>query len=224
MTVFISRNLNADGPFRSLLESAGYEVQGMSLIRLSPLLFAQPPSADWLFFASANAVSFFFERLRAMHWPLPAPSIAALGPATASAIEKYGLRTDFCGTGDPDETASAFAAEASGQKVLFPAASHSRQSVLGLLSGLVDGLHWAVYDNRPMASPPLVAADVLVFTSPMNVVNYLEHHALMPGQRVVAIGNTTAGTLREKGIASITVAGSPDEKALAEAVLSLGSV
>ena len=120
MTVFISRELNDVGPFRTLLESAGHEVQGMSLIRLEPMLFAQPPVADWMFFASANAVAFFFNRQRAMHWPMPAPNIAALGPSTAAAVEKMGLRTDFSGTGDPEDTASAFAAVAAGQKVLFP--------------------------------------------------------------------------------------------------------
>ncbi|MCC6413077.1 MAG: uroporphyrinogen-III synthase [Saprospiraceae bacterium] len=221
MTVFISRELNAGGPFRNLLESAGHEVHGMSLIRLEPMLFAQPPQADWLFFASANAVSFFFNRQRAMHWPMPAPNIAALGPSTATAIEALGLSPDFRGTGDPEDTASAFAAVAAGQKVLFPAASHSRQSVQRLLAGLVDGLHWSVYDNRPIHSPPRSSAEVLVFTSPMNAINYLEHHVVLPGQSVVAIGNTTAETLREKGVVSVTVAGSPDEIAMAEAVLRL---
>lgn len=221
MTVFISRELNAVGPFCTQLESAGHVVQGLSLIRLEPMLFAQPPAADWMFFASANAVAFFFNRQRAMHWPMPAPNIAALGPSTAAAVEKIGLQTDFSGSGDPEDTASAFAALAAGQKVLFPAASHSRQSVQRLLAGLVDGLHWAVYDNRPIISPPRSTAEVLVFTSPMNALNYLEHHAILPEQNVVAIGNTTAETLREKGISSVTVAGSPDEKSMAEAVLRL---
>jgi len=219
MTVFISRELNNYGSFHTILSSAGHEVQGTSLIHLEPMLFAQPPLADWLFFASANAVSFFFNRQRAMHWPIPAPKIAALGPATAEAIKKIGVQSDFCGTGDPEETAMAFAAEAAGQKVLFPAASHSRQSVQRLLAGLVDGLHWSVYDNRPIHAPPRSTADVLVFTSPMNAINYLEHHTVLPGQKVVAIGNTTAETLRGKGIVSVNVAGSPDEIAMAEAVL-----
>jgi uroporphyrinogen-III synthase len=58
--------------------------------------------------------------------------------------------------------------------------------------------------------------EVLVFTSPMNGEAYFGLHALLAGQRVVAIGPTTAEALKQFDPA---VATSPTEEALARAVL-----
>lgn len=82
-------------------------------------------------------------------------------------------------------------------------------------------IHFEIYDNQPIAEPPFSAADVLVFTSPMNAEAYFSKNILEKKQRVVAIGETTAGALRELGVAEIEIAAEPTEKGLAEAVLRL---
>jgi uroporphyrinogen-III synthase len=105
--------------------------------------------------------------------------------------------------------------------LLFPAARNSRQSVMALLSEHYRCTHFEVYDNRVVADPPYVDADVLVFTSPMNAQAYLTKHGLGEKQRVVAIGQTTAKALHELGIAEVEVAATPGERGLAEAVLRL---
>ena len=105
--------------------------------------------------------------------------------------------------------------------LLFPAARHSRQSVLALLSERFRCTHFEVYNNLLVVDPPYSDAEVLVFTSPMNAQAYFSKHILAEKQRVVAIGQTTAGALRELGIATVEVAASPDERGLAEAVLRL---
>ena len=92
---------------------------------------------------------------------------------------------------------------------------------MSFLAGDYQCIHFPIYDNRPLAAPPYSDAEVLVFTSPMNAQAYFSKHILAEKQRVVAIGQTTAGALRELGIATVEVAASPDERGLAEAVLRL---
>ena len=82
-------------------------------------------------------------------------------------------------------------------------------------------IHFEIYNNQPIAEPPFSAADVLVFTSPMNAQAYFSKHILRKKQRVVAIGETTAGALRELGVSEIEIAAEPTERGLAEAVLRL---
>jgi uroporphyrinogen-III synthase len=108
-----------------------------------------------------------------------------------------------------------------GLRILFPAARHSRQSVMSFLASDFQCVHFPIYDNRPVAEPPRSEADVLVFTSPMNAQAYFSKNKLGEKQRVVAIGETTAEALRELGISKIEIADEPSERGLAEAVLRL---
>jgi uroporphyrinogen-III synthase len=55
----------------------------------------------------------------------------------------------------------------------------------------------------------------------MNAEAYFSKNSLGKNQRVVAIGATTAGALRELGIMEIKIAGEATERGLAEAVLRL---
>lgn len=227
-SVFISRNISPASPFAARLREAGWLVEGRALIRLSPIKFREIPPADFIFFTSRNAVRFFFnnapkgpdgkmEILQHARW-------AAIGPATAKALASFVATVDFTGTGDPATTATAFR-DTYGQQerktILFPAARHIRQSLIALLSDDFTCIHLEIYDNRPVAHAPFSPADVLVFTSPMNAQAYFSRHPLLPNQRVVAIGRSTAATLAELGLSEIHTAAEPTESGLAEAVLCL---
>ena len=229
-TVFISRELSESSPFATRLQAAGWMVQGFSLVTLTPLPVGELPEADWIFFASGNAVRFFFGSDNPTHRGLgtsPETSVggvklAALGPATATELLRYTNYIDFTGTGDPATTADLFRPLAQGQRVLFPAARHSQKSIARLLGDAIYAIHLAIYDNGPMPNPPRLDADVLVFTSPMNAQAYFAQHQLQAHQRVVAIGRTTESALAHLGITGVRVAGEPKELAMADAVLMLG--
>jgi len=158
---------------------------------------------------------------------LPKVKWAALGVATGKALTGYVGKVDFVGNGEPEATAIAFNA-ALGQALpsgarlsdLFPAARRSRQSVQAFLGDAIQGIQLEVYDNRPLPHPPRRDDDVLAFTSPLNAGAYFSKHALSENQRVVAIGSTTAAALRRLGIAELSVADEPNERSLAEAVLT----
>ncbi len=217
MTVFISREVNEESEFRSMLERANCEVLGTSLVQLTPLSVSKIPPAEWWFFTSKHAVQFF---LPGKNIP-PLLRIGAIGPATADAIDRYIFRTpDFVGNGDPEASAKAFSVQAKKNKVLFPSAVNAQPGIRAYLDKSIECLQLNVYDNLPVNNPPdMKAARVLVFTSPLNAKAYFACYALQNGQKVVAIGNTTASELAELGIPDVTVATEPDERALAEAVI-----
>ena len=225
-SAFITRHLPPDSAFRTALEAAGWQVEGQSLVQLEALPFEVPQGVDWIFFSSKNAVAFFFEAYPApentktqKHENTKTPLWAALGPATAAALADRVQRVDFIGDGDPVRSAEAFLPLAMGQTVLFPAAKHSMESVPQQLEGRVRSLLLPVYDNYPVETPEPRAADVLVFTSPMNTKAYFQTNALRYGQRLVAIGDSTARALAGLGYPDVTVATAPDEMALAQSVL-----
>lgn len=220
-TVFISRTLTEDSLFTHLLTEAGWTVTGISLLELNPLPVADWPVADWIFFSSQNAVLFFFG---AGMPPVPVGvRWAALGPATAAALQQYVPEIRFVGTGDPLETAKTFAAVAAGQRVLFPGALHSQESLRQQLEHTLTVLPVAIYDNRPVAAPPRRDETVLIFTSPMNAQAYFSHWPLQAHQQLVAIGRTTAAALQALGFEQVVTAPAPTEEGLAAAVRKLSS-
>jgi len=215
-TVFISRELSQHSPFRQRLQAAGWRVEGGSLLVFEPVAIGALPACDWVFFYSKRAADCFFQQMSPAKYE--GVKFGAIGPGTAEKIRSYGLQPDFSGSGRPEEAAAAFAELARGERVLFPQARRSRQSVQRLLGSAVEALSLVVYDNRPRAEIELQRASVLVFTSPMNARAYLDLFRLLSGQRAVAIGEPTAEVLRAFGI-SPKVAAAPTEEAMAEAVL-----
>jgi len=55
-----------------------------------------------------------------------------------------------------------------------------------------------------------------VFTSPLNAQAYFARYALLEGQKVVAIGRTTAQAIADLGISNVITAPTPTEEVLAE--------
>lgn len=216
MHVFISRKLSTDSVFRARLTAAGHQVTGRTLIEFEAVPFEKVPPCDWIFFYSRRAVRFFFDQLDG---PLPGVKLAALGSGTAGTLERYGHRADFTGTGQPEESARAFLSVAAGQRVLFPRARHSRQSVQQALGDAVESVDLIVYNNRPGTMIPGDSFDVLVFTSPMNARAYFDRRKRRSGQRVIAIGHTTAAALQLLDIQGVEVAPRPSEEAMARVVL-----
>ncbi|MCB0639393.1 MAG: uroporphyrinogen-III synthase [Lewinella sp.] len=214
-TVFITREQGPASPFTRRLEAAGWRVYGRSLLQHTAVRFTEVPGCDWIFCYSPRAVGFFLDQLT----DRPVARWAAIGPGTAKALEAQGVVPDFVGDGDPDSTAMAFLKEAAGQRVLFPRARHSRQSVQRALGAEITSLDLIVYDNQPRADFAVPPCRVLVFTSPLNARAYFGRYTLQEGQRVVAIGPSTAVTLSDLGVIFDTVAAEPSEEGLATAVL-----
>ncbi len=223
-SAFISRNLVNDSPFRRLLEQAGWFVVGHTLVNVEAVPFnpsALPP-AEWVLLTSRNGAFYFLQSLVERPTPVPPVRWAAIGPATAAEMLRFGVTPDFIGSGDPETSLKALLPLVQGQRILHPAALLPAGSVNRWLSPFATVIHLPVYRNSPIENPPFSAADVLVFTSPMNARSYFSKNALRPGQRVVAIGKSTALALADLGVHPDATANAPDETSLAETVIAMG--
>lgn len=196
-TIFITRDLKQDSPLRRWAAATGNLVTGRSLLDFAAVPFAPPGEApaDWWFFYSSRAVEFgLVEKLP------ESVKLAAIGPGTAKALLGVAGRVDFTGEGSPEEVAAAFGEIAAGATVFFPRALQSRRTVQHLLADKITVLDAICYDNVMVPAAEPVAADVYVFTSPLNVEAYLDHQPLAPAARVIAIGPSTAAALEARGV------------------------
>lgn len=219
--VFISRELRSDSPFLERLSTAGFTVFAQSLIQFNAVPFSMPPPADWVFCYSARSIEFFLKGLAALTRQADRyPNYAALGKGTARRLQELGISPAFVGSGAPEATAAAFLEKAKGQRVLFPRAEQSRQSIQRLLKDKLDMYDLVVYQNQLKADAEIPETDFVVLTSPMNVQAYVKHRGFSKNQRIVAIGQTTAGALSKLEISGFRIAGRASEEALAASVLN----
>jgi len=218
------------------LEALGAEVLLVPTIRIEPRplddvvlgVLRELAAYQLVVFTSANAVRVFAGYLArgTEDGAMPAgPVVAAVGPATAAALEEHGLACHLV----PDEYVAeglldAFeeqAAPVAGARVLIPCAADARDVLPETLrerGAVVDVLH--VYDTvavAELALPAAVveAADYITFTSASTarrLAALLEaaagaesaHRPLaerLAGARLCSIGPITSEALRDLGLA-----------------------
>jgi uroporphyrinogen III methyltransferase/synthase len=179
---------------------------------------------QWLLFTSVNGVQYFFERLEAIGKDLrdlKGISIGAIGPKTADAIHRRGIRPDLV----PDEyRAEAIVArmrqqEVRGARILLARASSARDVLpieLVNMGAIVDEV--PVYQTvKPDHDAGRVRGmlergeiDMVTFTSSSTVINFIEMfkedgkniQEWMKQVTVACIGPITAKTAEEKGLSA----------------------
>jgi uroporphyrinogen III methyltransferase / synthase len=192
------------------------------------------PDYNWLIFTSVNGVQSFFDRLFTLG--LDTRSLghlrtAAIGPATAERLRRFGLNTDILPkTYQAESVAEAFAAvDIRGEKILLPRAKEARAVLPEALRGmgaLVDEI--VVYQTIEATAEKRIlreelqagTVDMVTFTSSSTVRNFRsllppepQGMDLMKGVRVACIGPITADTARSLGFepditaAQYTIAG-----------------
>ncbi len=215
--IFISRHLTEDSPFRKTFASLPHIIHDKSLIQFEAIAFKYTESIDWIFFYSKKGVDFF---LKQTSFP-PQTKIATLGKATAIYLESLGYTVHFAGMGDPYMTAQAFLDFAKAQKVLFPQAKNSRQSIEKILGAQIFSQPIIVYDNQPIKNINIFVCDILIFTSSLSVEIYYNNYPQNEKQKIIAIGKTTFETLQNLGIENIYMSKYATEEALLETCISL---
>lgn len=145
--------------------------------------------ADWLVITSARVVYVL--------WPdraMPSTSVAAVGPASASAVERAGGQPRLVGDGGGGELAALLADKVGGRFVLFPHAAGTDRTTLETLrvaAGRLEAI--PVYETRPTA-PASDEVDAVVFGSPSAVRGWALSRDL-DDLVLAAIGETTASAL-----------------------------
>lgn len=206
-----------------LLEDAGAEVLVFPTIEIADPESFEPVDAAirrldtyaWVVFTSANAVDRFFARLAAVGTDPRAVAgleVAAVGPATAAALERHGVEPGFVPDEHVGEGLAAGLLErglAEGMRVLLPRALEAREVLpteLGAHGVIVDVV--PVYRTVPASGDPAVLerlkageADAVTFTSSSTVRSFhrLTEGIDTSGLVVACIGPVTSNTARELG-------------------------
>lgn len=219
---FISRELSENSYFRRALSKQNVRIDDRSLIKTFPIVNVVDDfflkHADWVFFSSRNGVEYFF----ALKPVLPKKvKYGVVGRGSEDALRKFGIIADFVGEGgDILEVAEDVAKAVAGQTVVFPRAQDSLLTMQKYLTADTTVIDFPIYETVKEENIPASLADVLVFTSPSNVEAYFAENLLIPGQKVIAIGNSTGKKFDEMGV-SYALPYSPDEIGLAEAFFGL---
>ena len=202
------------------LAALGAEAIAFPTIEIAPLedyasldlAVRQLSAFDWIIFTSVNGVAAFWERLVGVGAGLvPALRIAAIGPATAEALQKRGVRAEFIPEEYVAERILDGLGDVSGRRILLPRADIAREALAVELSrrgAIVDEI--AAYRTLPAAPDPRGLAelrrgvDAIAFTSSSTVRNFVAlggPSAIGHRQCAIAcIGPITAQTTRDVGL------------------------
>lgn len=219
LRIFISRDLKKTSSFFDLLTLAEHIVLSYSsLIEIKSILFDKIPSADWLFFYSQSGIKKFFEKAVFLDFDKSSYRYATIGKSTAELLETYIQRSpDFIGTGnDMVEIAQKFYEAAKDKKTLFIQAENSQRSVQKQIEQIAVTETLIVYSNEKKTIGAAIEADILVFTSPLNVEAYFDMPSFYEPSYFVAIGRTTEKALLKAGVPEnkIFIAEEPTELSL----------
>lgn len=175
---------------------------------------------SWIIFTSANAIRFFFERLRALDKDmrqLKGVNICVVGPKTAEALGSYGLKPDLVPSEFKAEgvLAALGGTKVRGQKFLIPRAKVAREIIPDKLREQgADVTVATAYENvRPSADLDRLQklfeekkVTAVTFTSSSTVHNFIEivgkkeYKKLIEGVKIACIGPVTAKTAEEYGL------------------------
>jgi uroporphyrinogen III methyltransferase/synthase len=226
--IIVTRAAEQASEFSSMLERRGATVLECATIKLvEPDSWAELDSAitrlinfDWLILTSTNAVRFFFDRLETLGFDARAVGnckICAVGPKTAEAIRKFGVRPDLI---PADYKAEGVIADfkhlgISGKNVLYPHADRARDIIPQQLQEMGADVSAPVsYRNilpERLCPEALFAlekrcVDCISFTSSSTVLN-MSHLLgidlltdMLKGVAVASIGPVTSKTCRDLGL------------------------
>ena len=161
LTVVVTRPARQAGPFVAMLRDAGADAILLPAIEIEPLELDAasrpalvPDNFDWTVYTSANAVAWSLPQL-----PRPARTrVAALGRATARALDEQGIRGDAVPQGASDSEGllalGAFA-DLRGQRILIVKGAGGRTLLRDELARRgAELVLCEVYRRRPAATDP----------------------------------------------------------------------
>ncbi|MHB9024825.1 MAG: uroporphyrinogen-III C-methyltransferase [Armatimonadota bacterium] len=210
--ILVTRAREQASELSRLLKAAGAEPIECPVIRIVPLpppegLLGRLAKADWLVFTSANGLPALLGQVESLGGDiraLGAAKIAAIGPATAESIRRFGVRVDFIPERFVAESVVEGFPEPEGKQVVIARAEEAREVLPDLLAArgaTVDVLpvYRTVADD--CALPEMSSLDVITFSSSSTVQNFRRQHPEeVVGPAIACIGPITAETARGQGL------------------------
>lgn len=207
-----------------VIESPAIEIAPLPEYSACDSAIANLGQYKWLIFTSVNGVKYFWERLAYCGKDtrsLAGCKIAAIGPATAHALQTLGVRPDlvppkYVAESVADSLIASENGKLDGARILLPRAAKARMALpdaLAAKGAIVDIV--PMYETRP-AKEGIEAVkarleagqlDCITFASSSTVDNFL---ALVPAEelrrhpdvKLAAIGPITAQTMAKHGLAA----------------------
>jgi uroporphyrinogen-III synthase len=188
--------------------------------------FATIVPADWVVLTSPSAVRMAMARLRTTGRAavLAQLRIAAVGPGTAAALEREGLRAAVVpeeGRRNQEGLAAALDQVPPGARVVFPRALEGRDALARSLAERgVQVETVPVSQTRACLMPALPGFDAALFASPSALRAFVSRWTVAPLQKApaIAIGPVTAEAMRELELTPASVAAEPTPAALVAAL------
>jgi hydroxymethylbilane synthase len=221
-SIFISRKLTNDSPFISLLQIRDCTIIDESLIQITQIRYSYTPQTNWIFFTSKNAIDYFF----AQKPNLPEHvKYGVISNASEKHLLTYGINSDYIGKGvNLLNIAKEFREVLKNESVLFPQAIDSYQTIQKQLAFSNTCYNLYVYKTSIRSDFDLPYSDILIFTSPSNVISYYTKYKYDSKQLIIAIGSTTKLKLSEYNITDVLIPDSFDEKGLIELLVKSNSI
>lgn len=244
--VVVTRPYDQAESLSSGLETVGAIPVLLPTIRVEPLKRApgfdealtRLAEYDWMVFTSVNGVRFFCERLEAAGLSarvLADISIAAIGPATASALQARAIAVDFVAEEHVGESLAEGLPDVAGTRVFLPRAAGARPQLPEMLRGrgaIVD--EFAIYravEARPddgALAELSAGVDAITFTSPSTVEYFLtivnssgvNPFNADPPPIVACIGPVTANAAEQSGLRPSVIARDYTVPGLLEALIT----
>jgi uroporphyrinogen III methyltransferase/synthase len=244
--ILVTRPRNENRSFSEKLRGLGATVVELPTIEIVPpkdtTMLDQSikhlSSYDWIAFTSSNGARFFMERMTQLGEStntLRQVKIAAIGPATASVLERLAKKPDYM----PDEFLSEKIAhglgDVKGKRILLPRAdiaSRKLPTILRSNGATVEEVvaYETIVPNDlsldQLQSILKEGVDLVTFTSP-STIRGLTHilgrvplATLMKGAKVACIGPVTAEAARELGVHVDIVAHNHTVDGLVEAIVN----
>jgi len=250
-TILITRTSGRAGELSELLKRQGARVVELPVIEILPpesweeldRALTSIQDYHWVVFSSVHAVESVSERLDQLEQPVSVLStcrLAAIGPATARALEERGLKVDCLpqkavAEGLVEEIARKGRLE--GRRVLLPQANIARETLYEGLkrNGAVVNRVVAYRTERAEVDASEVRKLLeqeriawITVTSPSSVRSLLDLLQLPHGfwndssVRFASIGPTTSGTLRALGLVVTVESKVPSVESLVDAIVGYG--
>ena len=197
-SVFVTKDFRKHDYLPNALSRLGFSCKGKSLIEFKPIPFSETPDCKWIFFSSKHAVKFFFEQNPQIREGV---RFGCISKSTAMELRQFGFRAEFIGQStDTKLVGKQFSSRAGNEKVLFPIAEESMQSVQNQIVKKENVINLPVYKTHLHKEKLTEKYDVVVFTSPSNVEAFFSSNQWIKGTHAVAMGDATAKSLERKGI------------------------